>query len=106
METRTVTQVRLYVLVLNTFGSAQSGEVVAISDDYHKLVDWYKSQFADESYIEDGWHKTFKKGSPIEFNNPCDCVELNNTNHWNHGIHDEWVPAEYVYEIKDRYLYV
>lgn len=106
METRTITQVKLYVLILNTFGAAESGEVVAVSDDYHKLVSWYRDQFADEPYREGGWYKTFKKDSPIEFNNPCDSVELNHTNYWNHGIHDEWVPVDNLYEIKNRYLYV
>lgn len=106
METRQITQVRLYVLILNTFGAAESGNIVAVSDDYQRLVTWYQSQFADEPYREDGWYKTFKKGSPIEYNNPCGSVELNHTNPWNHGIHDEWISTEDLYEIRNRYLYV
>lgn len=41
METRTIQEVRIYVLVLNTFRTAESGEIVAMSDDYNRLVDWY-----------------------------------------------------------------
>ena len=106
METRQITQVRLYVLILNTFGSAESGCIVAVSDDYQRLVTWYQSQFADEPYREDGWYKIFKKGSPIEYNNPCGSIELNDTNYWNHGIHDEWVLVDDLDIIRNRYLYV
>ena len=40
METRTTQEVRIYVLVVNTFGAAETGEIVAVSDDYNRLVDW------------------------------------------------------------------
>lgn len=106
METRQITQVRLYVLILNTFGAAESGNIVAVSDDYQRLVTWYQSQFADEPYREDEWYKTFKKGSPIEYNNPCNSIELNDTNTWNHGIHDEWVLLDDLDIIRNNYLYV
>lgn len=106
METRTVQECRIYVMVLNTFGSSKSGEIAAVSDDYIRLVDWYKAQFADEPYREDGWYKVFKKGSPIEYNNPIYNIELNDVNHWNHGIHDEWVPLNSIQDIKNRYNFV
>ena len=106
METREITQVRLYVLILNTFATAKSGRIVAVSDDYQRLVAWYQSQFADEPYREDGWYKTFKKGSPIEYNNPCVSVELNDVNAWNHGIHDEWIPIENLDEVRNSFFYV
>lgn len=104
MEIRTVEQVRIYVLVLNTFGAAESGIVVAVSDDYNKLVNWYKDQFDPEgAYIEHGWTKTFRKGSLIERNNPCSSLELNNTYPFGHGIHDEWIPLEQFYSLGNRY---
>lgn len=106
METRTVEEARIYVLVLNTFGSAESGEIVAVSDNYIRLVDWYRSQFADKPYRENGWLKTFKKGSPIEYNNPCGSVELNDVNHWNHGIHNEWINLASIADIQNRYNWV
>lgn len=31
METRTIQEVRIYVLVLNTFRTAESGEIVALN---------------------------------------------------------------------------
>ncbi len=96
METRMIMQCRIYVLVLNTFGRAEDGAIVAVSSDYDRLVQWYKKQFADERYVENGWHKTFKKGSPIEFNNPCNTLELNNNHPFGHGIHDEWVNEDFL----------
>ena len=66
METREIQEVRIYVLVLNTFGAAETGEIVAVSDDYNRLVNWYNEQFNLEGkYRENGWCKTFKKGSSI-----------------------------------------
>ena len=104
MEIRTVEEVRIYVLVLNTFGSAEDGKIVAISDDYNKLVSWYKDQFNREGkYREDGWVKTFKKGSLIEYNNPCSSIELNNTSFFGYGIHDEWISLEQFYSLENRF---
>ena len=40
METRTIVEVKIFVLVLNTFGRAEECEVVAVSDDYDRLVNW------------------------------------------------------------------
>ena len=104
MKTRTVEEVRIYVLVLNTFGKAESGEIVAISDDYEKLVSWYKDQFNLEgTYREGDLLKTFKKGSLIEYNNPCRSIQLNDTYPFGHGIHDEWISLEQFYSLGNRY---
>lgn len=103
METRTVEEVRIYVLVLNTFGAAETGEIVAISDDCNKLVSWYQDQFNPEGeYREEGWCKTFKKGSVIEYNNPCSSLELNNTYPFGHGIHDEWISLEQFHSLEEN----
>ena len=104
METRNIQEVRIYVLVLNTFGSAKEGEIVAVSDDYNRLVDWYNQQINPEGkYRENGWYKTFKKGSLIEYNNPCRSLEPNATSPFGHGIHDEWIPMETFHLLRSRY---
>lgn len=103
MECRTVTEVRLYVLVLNTFGAAETGDMVAISDDYDKLVNWYNDQFAEEPYRDGEWFKTFKPGSTIEWYNPCSTLELNNNYPFGHGIHDEWVTEDLFERIKSSH---
>lgn len=106
METRTIVEVKIFVLVLNTFGRAEECEVVAVSDDYDRLVNWYLDQFADDPYREEGFYKTFKKGSFIEYNNPCGSVALNNVNHYGQGIHDEWVSKDTYYEIQSKFNFV
>ena len=107
METRNIQEVRIYVLVLNTFGAAEEGEIVAVSDDYNRLVNWYNEQSNPEGkYRENGWCKTFKKGSPIEYNNPCSSLELNNTYPFGHGIHDEWIALDEFYKLENRFLVV
>lgn len=107
METRTIQQCRLYVLVLNKMTrSAESGEIVAVSDDYHKLVEWYNSQFSEIPYNEDGWYKEFKKDSPLEWYNPVNNIGLNMTGYWVHGIHDEWIDIEELSLIQAKWFWV
>ena len=108
MNTRTFTktEVQIFVLVLNTFGRAEDVEVVAMSDDYERLVKWYKDQLAEEPYREDGWYKVFKKGSPIEYNNPCSSLELNILDCYKCGIHDEWIDINNIANIRNHYRFV
>lgn len=106
METRHIMQVRIYVLILNPFGAAEECEIVAVSDDYNRLVNWYIDQFAQEGYREDGFYKVFKKGSPIEYNNPCYTTALNETRPFGHGIHDEWVNLAELDRIRKGYRWV
>lgn len=106
MNIRTTKECQLFVLVLNTFGRAEDGRVVAVSDDYNKLVNWYSQQIVDKPYNDGGFHKVFKKGSPIEFNNPCGSLELNKTYPFGHGIHDEWVKLEELDNVKSRYNFI
>lgn len=94
METRTITQVRVYKLILNPMtANAEAGEIVAISTDYQKLVDWYESQKAPEMWRDGRWNKTFAEGSPLEWYNP-DNIELNAPSCFGQGIRDEWVKEE------------
>lgn len=106
METRTIVEVRIFVLVLNTFGRAEECEVVAVSDDYDRLVNWYLDQFADDPYREEGFYKTFKKGSFIEYNNPCGSLKLNDIRPFGHGIHDEWVSKDTYAKIQSKFNFV
>ena len=106
METRTIVEVRIFVLVLNTFGRAEEGRIVAISDNYDRLVNWYLNQFAEEPYREEGFYKTFRKGSYIEYNNPCSSTVLNQCNYYGQGIHDEWVSENEYINIKNVYNFV
>lgn len=101
METRTITQVRLYKLILNrmTAPDYEIGETVAVSTEYDKLVEWYKSQIAPEPWRDGRWGKTFAKGTPLEWFNPVVNLGLNDYNPYLFGIKDEWVHM-------DTYLYI
>lgn len=93
MEARTITQVRIYKLILNHMGDICEGAtIVAISGDYNRLVSWYEEQKAPTPYRDDsGWYITFAEDSPLHWYNPADTLELNCPDHWGHGITDEWV---------------
>lgn len=101
METRQVTELKVFLLIMNNMrGNTEGKTLVAISDDKDKLVSWYNSQKAPERYKEVGassfeshgsehtWHKSFIPG-PLEWYNPID--NFSELNHWGHGIQEDWV---------------
>ena len=96
METRTVTQVRVYKLILNDMRDAhvETCTIAAISTEYEKLVEWYNSQLAPKVWRDGRWGKTFVEGSPLEWYNPAADLELNAYDPFNQGIRDEWVSEE------------
>ena len=100
MEARTITQVKVYKLILNHMGGyAENGEIVAVSDDYDKLVAWYHDQFAGACWRDGRFLKTFKEGSPLEWFNPADDLTLNSLGLFGHGISYEWVNEDVYYDI-------
>lgn len=108
MSTRTFTktEVQIFVLVLSTFGRPEDIEVVAISDNYERLVLWYEDQLAEDPYMIGRWTKAFKKGSVIEYNNPCSSLELNDLDPYRCGIHEEWVDIDNINNIRNRHYFV
>lgn len=105
MQTRQITETLIYKLILNPMrGNTESANIVAISYDKQKLIDWYNNEFAPESYTDEGspsfechgdshpWHKTFKKGSVLEWYNPCS--NINEQDHYGQGIGEELVMQE------------
>lgn len=90
METRDATQIHIYALVLNTFGSAESGRMVAFATSEEALKNWYESQKLEKPINEDGWHITFKEG-PIRRNNPLYQWNHRSNHIFGHGWFDQWV---------------
>jgi hypothetical protein len=101
VETRQVTQVMVWKLILNPMrANTEASNLVACSDDKDKLINWYKSQLT-EPYSDNGspsfechgdshnWYKVFAKGSQLEWYNPMspDCT----VNHYGQGLQSEWV---------------
>lgn len=106
METRQITEVKIYKLILNPMRSnTEDATIVAIAYERQKLIDWYNSLKAIEVLVEEGapsfechgdshrWHKTFKIGSELEWYNPCGNFERN---HYGHGISEEWAREQAV----------
>ena len=81
MQTRTITEVLIYRLILNDmrYPKIEMKSLVAISTSYEKLVDWYNSQKADDVWVdtidEYNWRKVFKKDSPLEWYNSADLLQ-------------------------------
>lgn len=92
METRLITQIKLYFLKMNhmTSPKLEMNRVVAISADKDELIQWYKEQLSTSgTWNDDGYFKNFLKNSPLEWYNP-----LHNTDfspcYLGHGIYEEW----------------
>ena len=100
METRQITEVKVWKLILNPMkGNTENSTVVAVSYEKQKLIDWYNSLLAPEPYTDKGevsfpdkgdfagyendshsFHKVFIKGSELEWYNPCDSFEVPDRN--------------------------
>lgn len=71
METRSITQIKAFMLYLNPMpANCEKVNLVAIAYEEGKLKQWYRDQFAEKPYQDDRWHKTFKKEGPLEWYNP------------------------------------
>ena len=103
METRTITEYKIYALKLSHVkGGVDRLITVAIFDDYDKLVSWIssqKEQWKDEEKSTDfygrnhGYDKAFKKGSALEWYNPPTSMFVNDDGSCNDfgGICSAWV---------------
>ena len=109
MEYRTINQIKLYVLVLNTFGEAESGSIAAVSTDYDALVKKYNEDLlpSDERFRDGaGFLHSFREGSPFFNLNPCWSLEVDKVDCFGHGIHTEWVNEENIARIQNEYYFI
>ena len=111
MQTRQITEVKVYKLILNPMrGNMEDSRLVAIAYEKEKLLNWYTSFRAPEVIVEEGspsfecqgnshtWRKTFNVGSPLEWYNPMD---NENINHYGHGIQEEWAVEEIIQQFSN-----
>ena len=108
METRTITQGRIFILNLNTFGRAEDTAIAAISDDYNKLVSFYLDNLLseDERYRDDfGYRISFRSG-PLQRFNPCHSIELNQLSYFHEGIYDIWIDVADLTKLQSEYYWV
>lgn len=117
METRTITEVKLYVLRLNPVrGRFEDADIVAISGECDNLKRWYEEQFADSVYSEilpdsfDGQSRNFrlafKEDSLLKYYNPAPSLEPGCVDYCGHGVNEEWVNIECLDELRNRYNFI
>ncbi|MDE7346957.1 MAG: hypothetical protein K2N48_09510 [Muribaculaceae bacterium] len=120
MITRAIEEVKIYTLCLNPVtGCVEEIHRVAISTDYDALVKWYNEQKLDkpghdhDDPVRNGCggpiFKYFKKGSPLEYYNPCDSTDIVDTASGENvptrgGVLEDWYRAESVYRAFDTGL--
>ena len=113
METRQIiiNQVRVFKLILNDMRApkVEHCTIVAVSDDYKRLVQWHNQQVAPQAWRDGRWSKTYKKGSDLEWYNIPESTVVNDTNLFGQGIQDEWIREELWETMKkgfDKYIIV
>lgn len=107
METRQITQVKLYVLRLNSiFANAEQGNIVLVSPELSHLQDHYfKNRCAPYHKMDEAFGinyiRNFAESSHLVDYNPSDyevhqcCID-----EFSHGILEEWVNIEDLEEIR------
>lgn len=102
METKQVTQVKIYILALNYIeGKSEHSRGTVASTDKQKLIDWYNDQLCAPYRCDYGYTRNFKKESKLYWYNPTD---INIINDWNGaGIYEDWInldtlnPENFIY---------
>lgn len=106
METRQKTEYKVYALNLaDMHGGVDKSRPVAVFEDIEMLKNYYNSQLAEQPYTDEDstgykWSKVFKKGSPLEWDNPLSPINQNDSDifkviSWHDstfgGITEHWV---------------
>ena len=106
METRTITQVKIYFLVMNgVYDNAEYGSITVVSTSKDRLHGYYESQLLpyEERFRDDcGMYRSFRQGPLYDFN-PLSSFEPN----WHgHGMKEEWLTMEELDNVKHRYNFI
>lgn len=110
METRLITQVKLYMLRLNSiFGNAEQANIVLVSPNLYRLQDYYfKNRCEPYHKIDEtfgiNYIRHFAESSHLVDYNPADYEVINCcTDDGAHGIIVEWVNMEDLEKIKKAF---
>ena len=108
METRTITQIKVYYLAMNgVYDSAEGGSIAAVSTSRERLMELYNREIlpAEERYRDDmGRYRSFREG-PLHGYNPLYSFNPNDS-HFGHGLREEWMMMEEFDNVKHRYHYI
>ena len=109
METRTITEAKVYSLVMNgIFQKAEDCFIVKISFEKQSLIDFYRAERCEPYKREyNGIFYTlhFKEGGPLQFCNPIhwfECGLYDQINTFGEGIHEEWIELNQAQELVSR----
>ena len=91
MKTREIKQVEIWGLILNTFGSAESGALSALATTEDSLRVWYEEQKMEKKEKVGNWSYTFKENSPIRNKNPLYDWSPTSEDVFGHGYFSQWV---------------
>lgn len=105
MEIRNISQVKVYLLQLNSiFDRCEDTSIVAVSFDVDKLVNWYMDQLCDKYQVNIGgrtYTLSFQAGSVLEHFNPCTSAVLNKTSVWpGCGISSVWINSSEIDQLE------
>jgi hypothetical protein len=104
METRTITQVKIYYLIMNPVTDrAESGVINVMSLEKDRLVSFYNNEFV-EPYKDDRFHKVFRQGGLLEWYNRLSSLE--GLDHFGHGLKEEWIDLDDLENIKNQYKFI
>lgn len=102
METRIITEVKVYVLCLNNMqNNAESSTPIVGSFERDKVVSYYNNEKVP-TYQDDGinqfsqgatkWHRVFRKDGPLMwFNAVYGDISGPPDEHFGHGIQEHWI---------------
>lgn len=101
METRQITQVHIYFIVLNgVYDRCEDRNIVAVSDDKNRLMEFYNNNLLppDNRFRDNaGMFRSFKEGPLYNYNPGYNLKEI---------FKDEWISMEELNNVKSRYYFV
>ena len=111
METRQITQVHIYFLLLNSmYDRCEARDIVLVADSKEKIYNYYNNNLLpDEEMFRDdnGYYHSFKSDSLLCNHNPLPfSLGLGEDCYDNLGIMDDWVEESSLYNIRSRYNWI
>ena len=108
METREITQVKIYYLVMNgVFDSAEEGHISAVSTSKNRLTEFYNAQLLpiEERFRDDyGRFRSFRRGAFYDFN-PLYTFSADQDT-FGHGLKEDWLTFDEFENVKRKYYFV
>lgn len=108
METRTITEYKVYLLFLNPMRERfESMDLVAFAESREALLNFMQSQKTAEPWYDESqetpnvygsynrWYKVFKQGGPLEWYNDIDR---------DNQLQERWVNEETLQHLSSHYL--